>query len=785
MSSGFKNFLVAPERTGVDLGADPWLIPQDAFQSIFDAYSYLGVINKRDGFSWFDQVPHVIGATYQNITNITLAGDVTLAAPLPAFLTTGAVVRLTDVQGLAPGVATDPGINTTRWTITVTGPASFSINTPAPFVGAFVPGFGTASFFPARLAAPFAFESPVTAIANWIDPDTNSKYLMVLDSQRASIYDPLNQCLIPIGVTDQFTAPIPFFFWWENYFTPTRYDGTVGNIASAHSIFFTNNVDTIFRWNFPPPASQNYAAYGAGLIPFIPHFTAANDPTDAVNTCLMIKAVGSRLVLFNTSEGNVPPERRSVRIRWCRFNFDPTEFIAAPLVNPWNQIDPEQGGGFFDLRDTQNIITLGQIQRNIILASQDQTFSSWVEMRAVNDATTPFSFTTISSSRNIESTFGTVVLDRQITAVGNTGLISCDGNTTSRYDGKIPQFAIDNIDQEKFQTCFAARNDQFWQSWLLYPSGLQGEFDTKETNQILVYNYQDGSWSIYRPSFQKPLNGVDRTVNITCLGTTLSPPNDPVWISYGMTLPDWAWIDFGEETWISNTQKAQNLMIGGDDFGNVWYMDSGGGDAADDVIFGDPDDNGEAIELNLVTRQWYPFASEAIAAQFGYVDILVDGSATTTASITFNVDNETSNYLKTSFSLVNWENIVLGTIDDITNANPALVTSIDHGLVTGDVVFIYGVVGMTEVNNTFFTITKIDDDNFELTGVSSTLFGVYIEDGVLTSQAIFENTFWTRVWANQTGVFHQMQILSGGVDEEFRIHAMNCAFRPTGRIYKG
>src|SRR5215469_15034659 len=44
------------------------------------------------------------------------------------------------------------------------------------------------------------------------------------------------------------------------------------------------------------------------------------------------------------------------------------------------------------------------------------------------------------------------------------------------------------------------------------------------------------------------------------------------------------------------------------------------------------------------------------------------------------------------------------TISGITNANPAVVTDTAHGYTTGQVLQITGVVGMTQVNNRYFSI---------------------------------------------------------------------------------
>lgn len=79
-------------------------------------------------------------------------------------------------------------------------------------------------------------------------------------------------------------------------------------------------------------------------------------------------------------------------------------------------------------------------------------------------------------------------------------------------------------------------------------------------------------------------------------------------------------------------------------------------------------------------------------------------------------------------------------ISAITNANPARVTTAtNHNLETGDRVTIVSVVGMLELNNKLFYITKISNTEFELytdsalaSAVNSTGYGVYTSGGVAT-----------------------------------------------------
>tara|TARA_R110000787_G_C13443392_1_gene446710 strand:+ start:29843 stop:32164 length:2322 start_codon:yes stop_codon:yes gene_type:complete len=68
-------------------------------------------------------------------------------------------------------------------------------------------------------------------------------------------------------------------------------------------------------------------------------------------------------------------------------------------------------------------------------------------------------------------------------------------------------------------------------------------------------------------------------------------------------------------------------------------------------------------------------------------------------------------------------------ITAITNANPAKVTAVAHGFVSGNLVEIVNVGGMTELNDRFFTISVVTDDTFELVGEDATAHGIYTSGG--------------------------------------------------------
>lgn len=70
-------------------------------------------------------------------------------------------------------------------------------------------------------------------------------------------------------------------------------------------------------------------------------------------------------------------------------------------------------------------------------------------------------------------------------------------------------------------------------------------------------------------------------------------------------------------------------------------------------------------------------------------------------------------------------------ITAITNANPAVITCTSHNYQNGDIVYINSASGMTQINNLSFTVANRTADTFELSGIDSTLYGVYTGNGLV------------------------------------------------------
>ena len=68
-------------------------------------------------------------------------------------------------------------------------------------------------------------------------------------------------------------------------------------------------------------------------------------------------------------------------------------------------------------------------------------------------------------------------------------------------------------------------------------------------------------------------------------------------------------------------------------------------------------------------------------------------------------------------------------ITGITQANPAVVTDASHGLAVGDGVYISGIVGITELNDTRNEITAADTNTFTLGDVDSSGYTAWSSGG--------------------------------------------------------
>lgn len=77
------------------------------------------------------------------------------------------------------------------------------------------------------------------------------------------------------------------------------------------------------------------------------------------------------------------------------------------------------------------------------------------------------------------------------------------------------------------------------------------------------------------------------------------------------------------------------------------------------------------------------------------------------------------------------------TITGATQANPCVVTTSGaHGFSNGQLIYIYGVVGMTQLNGNLYTAAGVTGTTFQLTGINSTGYTAYSSGGTASPAAV-------------------------------------------------
>ena len=82
-----------------------------------------------------------------------------------------------------------------------------------------------------------------------------------------------------------------------------------------------------------------------------------------------------------------------------------------------------------------------------------------------------------------------------------------------------------------------------------------------------------------------------------------------------------------------------------------------------------------------------------------------------------------------NISAASWSTGAARTITGATRANPVVITSNGHGFTNGQVVWISGVSGMTQLNNRFYTVGGANTNTYQLSGVNGSSYNNFSGSG--------------------------------------------------------
>lgn len=521
-------------HTGLIQEREEFLLPNDAYPVLQNAYVWRERILRKKGFELLGRLQKTIGTTDAGgnaVINIT---------PLPiqpgvAYFVIGSdifqdpgganpVNLLTNIAGVGPfGV-----LNRATGVLTITG--SQPLTDIQYYPGLPVMGIRTRELSPA------------------INDQT-----LFFDQNYAYFFN---------GVTSQFEEFIPGttwnahaasvsgvdFFWSTNYWGSSLTDFTTEN----RKLFWVTNNTGAFGALADPPRITD----GVTWVDFFPSAWSQIDATNFLTNWLCMLPFRGRMVVFNTWEGASAAGslQYSNRIRWSTIGNPFISYAAGPPATGSWRDDIRGQGGFLDIPTSEDIVSIGFVRDNLVIYCERSTW----QLRYTGRSIAPFQIERVNSELGTEGTFSSVQFDTSLVGVGDKGLVECDSYKSERIDIKIPDFVYKfnslNDGPLRVQGVRDFINRlAFWTTPLT--SFYDGEVDSASwifPNIRLLYNYENDSWATFNDS-------------LTALGT-YQPPSNRTWLN---TPIPWIECLF---TWISD-DKADPKIVGGNQQGFVEILD--------------------------------------------------------------------------------------------------------------------------------------------------------------------------------------------------------------------
>ena len=831
--SGFKS--------GVQKNKKPFLLTQDAFVDLQNAYVWREEVKKREGMQLIGRYrrvfetasigntgasPWTINTIYSNYAPAVVPEATAEIAPGSVIITIAAgpdIVFSDQGNGLltSPTVGNSGYINYLTGDIVLTHTAGAGIATTATF-----------AYFPTLPAMGIILREII---------GINDEQTIWFDTKYAYIHTGADyqEYLPASGATWDGTNSD--FFWGTNY---------RGSVAQDRLFFVTNFVlsagspmrytDGTTWTTFAPAVSATQFLFSARiLIPYYGRLLALN--------CCEGTTIGTSVNIFNR----------------CRFSQ-----IGSPVQADAWQSDIFGKGGFIDAPVNEDIISATFYKNTLIVFFERSTW----RLQYLGEYGLPFIWERISSDYGSESTFSTVLFDNGVLAVGDKAIVGSSGGDVQRIDLEIPDQVYRFKNKEDGpKRVHGIRDFKKEIVYWCYPDYPDFQLNTQfYPNKTLVYNYRNNTFAFFRN-------------NVTCFGNFQYPADitwdrlDVFWDNYSVLwnggeqenmplissgnqhgfahyygYPD---VETGADSSIvamdQESLSITNVTVGStvilkildhnlvdDEFIYVVGLNyivttspaTLGSTTLNDQIYMikvvdkdniilfmiDPETNepysnfivtnvgnymgGGVIALfprmHIETKDFNPL-KDAVGMNIktSYVDFLFDVSSPSPINVLMKM-NTTINAqgnLNIGNNNVETSNSKTGYITAITQDNPCVITSKDHGLLNGSSISPQQIAGMVELNGNQYTTTFVSTDSFSI-NVDSTLFTTYVSGGFWeqTNQEYFtlsSDYTWHRFFSTCFGQYlsliltynnQQMSQLSTH-QQNFVLNAMKIWYRPGGK----
>lgn len=208
-------------------------------------------------------------------------------------------------------------------------------------------------------------------------------------------------------------------------------------------------------------------------------------------------------------------------------------------------------------------------------------------------------------------------------------------------------------------------------------------------------------------------------------------------------------------------------------------------------------------KMNIQGKDFNPFQSAGKQFKLSFIDFQMDANIASPAITATTIQLFVNAYLGEQANLINTNQELINSsqacnfITNATKANPCQITSPGHSLITGTLIYIANVQGMTQLNAAIYAITVVDANNFTLNNIDSTGFSTYVTGGIWNTSPVNGQTYisgsqyaWYRFYSTQFGQYLRIGLTyDDNLMNQLATHqtpmelnAMNIWFREGGRL---
>lgn len=878
MSAFNQVFIGGYPSGGLVTDRKPFLVPNEAWTTLFNAYVWRERVKKRDGIKLVGRLQILVtAASLANVSTSPTYSVTDLLATIHVSIPTAEIapntLSITFGSGGSATTFTDNG----QGGFTRTAGTTYQINTAIAsshvnyITGAILLTFTVAPTNGTTVQASYGYYPtiPVMGINRQDIATEGIDNTIYFDEVNAYQYASGGFQQFPAGGSPTWTGDQTQFFWSANY---------QGTDASIKTFFVTNNniENTV---SFDP--IRYYDTSWHDLTPLV-------DGTNSLIQALLIIPYYGRLLALNTWEGTVAMGVPTAKNYYARVRF--SKLGDATAANSWRS-DQFGLGGFLDAPTNESIVSAAFFRNTLIVYFE---YSTW-QLRYIGEYGIPFIWERVSSDFGSVSTFSSIVFDKGVLAVSNRGIISASAGGVDRVDEQIPEtvfsMQISSSTSTVNNQAFVHGIRDFEKEivyWNYIDSAnvpfvpLEDNSNPVFPNTVLLYNYRNNTWAQFRDT-------------VTCFGSAQ--------FSTGVTWDSLTALWDSSISWDSqDSQVDTNYIVSGNQQGFI-HLYEYGGDNVDlvppypSVLEFDPSlsisavnlgvtpieitvnnhnlQNGEVIYIanmawngidpglnnkfysvtlkntggvisnsilqllewnpvtniyspvaftgsptptylgagvlsllpviNLVTKDFNPYQGVGKQFKLSFVDFLFDSSrengitgfAIQLFTNTYAGTDAQSNVIYANQDILN--SAPSGVITGASQTNPCVITSPDFSIPTGSEIYISNVLGMTQLNAAFYTITVIDKDHFSLDGIDATGFDPYVSSAgtwnlwnnpLIPAISRLSDYRWYRFYATAYGQYLRLGITYDNLlmnqlcthQNGFELHGMNFWFREGGRL---